>query len=132
MKTTTKVRTGKKSAAEKLVLVMGGVHLGSVFLALPLKSLLLLYFMSAGWASVLQAFMGLFSGKELPPLTTLNDSQISIMALGATYAFYHIVLISLFLAVLKRGTSTSTYFFGTLSIVVLVGFTIVGFAFRWT
>jgi hypothetical protein len=132
MKTTSTVRTGNRSAAEKLVIVMGAVHLVSVFLAIPLKSLLLLYFMSAGWAAVLRAFMRLFSGEGLPPLTTLNDSQISIMALGATYAFYHIVLITLFLVVLKRRKSTSTFFWGTLSVVVLVGFTMVGFAFRWT
>ena len=108
------------------------MHLVLIFLAIPLGFARLLYFMSAGWASVLQACVVLVSGEELPSLTTLSNSWISIVTLGATYALYHVVLVSLFLVAARKGTRIGTYLFGMLSIVILVGFTIVGFGFRWT
>ena len=127
-----KIQKGKKSAAETLVFAMGWIHLVLIFLAIPLGFARLLYFMSAGWASVLQACVVLVSGEELPSLTTLSNSWISIVTLGATYALYHVVLVSLFLVAAKKGTRISIYVFGVLSIVILVSFTIMGFGFRWT
>jgi hypothetical protein len=132
LKTTFKIRTGKKSPTEKLVSIMGWTHLVLIFLAIPLKLIRLLYFMSAGWAAVLRTFIGVFSRREFPVLTTLNNSGIVLIILGATYSLYHIILIALFLGALRKGANISTYFWGILSIIILVNFTIIGCIFEWT
>lgn len=127
-----KIRTEKASATERVVLVMGWIHLLFLILAIPLKFILLLYFMSAGWATALQSFIGLFSGKKLLYLTAMSYKNAIIVGLGTIYGLYHIILISLFLVVLRKGAKRSTYFFSILSIIILILFTIMGFNFSWT
>ena len=132
IKSTFRMRTGNKSTTEKFVSAMGWTNFLLILLAIPTKFILLLYFMSAGWAEVLRAFMGLFSGRTFPSLTTLNNSGFIYLNLGSAYGLYHIIVIFLFLKTLRKVTRISTYFWGTLSVIILVIFTIMGFNFRWT
>jgi len=122
----------KACATELVVLIMGWAHLLFIVLAIPLRLGVLLYFMSSGWASVLEYFIGLFSGKELPSLATLNFKDAIIFGLGTIYGLYHIILISLFLVALRKVAKRSTYIFGILSIIILISFTLMGFNFTWT
>ena len=132
IKTTFRMRTGNKSTTEKFVSAMGWTNLLLILLAIPTKFILLLYFISAGWAEVLRAFIGLFSGRTFPSLTTLNNSEIIFLVLGAAYGLYHIILIFLFLITLRKVTRISTYFWGTISVIILVVFTIMGSNYHWT
>ena len=132
IKTTFRMRTGNKSTTEKFVSAMGWTNILLILLAIPTKFILLLYFISAGWASVLRTFIGLISGSTLPSLTTLNNSEIIFFILGAAYGLYHIILILLFLITLRKVTRISTYFWGTVSVIILVVFTIMGLHFHWT
>ena len=130
--TTFRMRTGNKSTTEKFVSAMGWTNLLLILLAIPTKFILLLYFISAGWAEVLMTFIGLFSGRTFPSLTTLNNSEIVFLVLGAAYGLYHIILIFLFLITLRKVTRISTYFWGTISVIILVVFTIMGSNYHWT
>jgi hypothetical protein len=132
IKTTFRMRTGNKSTTEKFVSAMGWTNLLLILLAIPTKFILLLYFISAGWAEVVRAFIGLFSGRTFPSLTTLNNSEIVFLVLGAAYGLYHIILIFFFLITLKKVTRISTYFWGTISVIILVVFTKMGLNFHWT
>lgn len=132
IKTTYRMRTGNKSTAEKIISAMGWTNILLILLAIPTKLILLLYFMSTGWASVLRAFIDLISGRTIPSLTTLNSSGIIFIVLGTSYSLYHIILTFLFLLTLRKVTRISTYLWGTLSVIILVIFTIMGFNFSWT
>ena len=132
IKSTFRMRTGNKSTTEKFISAMGWTNLLLILLSIPTKFILLLNFISAGWAEVLRAFIGLFSGRTFPSLTTSNNSEIIFLILGAAYGLYHIILIFLFLITLRKVTRISTYFWGSISVVILVIFSIMGFNFRWT
>jgi hypothetical protein len=132
IKTTYRMRAGNKSTTEKLISAMGWTNLLLILLAIPTKFILLLFVMSAGWASVLRAFIELIATRTIPSFTTLDNSGIMFIILGAAYGLYHIILTFLFLITLRKVTRISTYFWGTLSVIILVLFTIMGFNFNWT
>ncbi len=135
LKSIFRLRKDKKSITEHLVSSMGITHLVIMFLAIPSKLILSLYFMSSGWVSTLQNFIGIFSGREFTSLGALNRTQTLTIILGTAYALYHIIIILFFLLVIlviRKGASISTYFLGLFSILILIFYTIMGFNFCWT
>ena len=127
------MRNKKKSRAiELIVLIMGCAHLLFLVLAIIFNFGLLLYFMSSGWILALKSFIGLFLGNGLSYSSILNSRQIIILSLGTIYGLYHITLILLFLIAARKFSMRITYFFGILSIVILVCYTVIGFNFTWT
>lgn len=128
------LRKGNKSSVEKIISVMGLTNLVLLLLSIPTRLIIILAFMSAGWAAALQIVIDLLSGKGLPSLGTQNASDGAVVYLGTAYGIYHVVIISLFLLVLKKaaGVGIGTYLWAFLSIAILITYTTMGFGFSWT
>ncbi len=122
------------AAVDKFIAIMGWTNLLLIVLAFAAKYLLLFGFMSAGWVEAMRLCMGLLSGKGWPATAAQNSSNILIMLLGAAYALYHMVLIFLVLATLKKGkgVTVGTCIWGLLSLAILIAYTKMGLGFRWT
>ena len=72
--------------------------------------------------------------KAHPSLETQNGTDLAVVYVGTAYGVYHVLIISLFLLVLKKGAGVGigTYIWAFISIVILITYTNIGFGFSWT
>lgn len=120
-----------KFRSGNVVVALGIFHLLFLSVLIYKKIVAFLFFLSAGWAEIIKLVISFFKGDLINKSLSVNNSYLAITVFGVEYALFHIIVISFFLFSL-RNSGVVVCFFGILSIIFLVIFTVTGLNFSWT